>query len=99
MKCVIMAIDYYMEVEPLSEITKARTTNFVCKNIICRFGVPHSLVSDNGTQFNSVGLHKLCSKLGIQKHFSNFTHHGHVKAMNKTIKKNLERKLEGARNA
>ena len=59
MKFAIIAIDYYtkwVEVEPLSEITEAWTTNFVWKNIICRFRVPHSLVSDNGTHFDSTGL-------------------------------------------
>ncbi|KAL5547018.1 hypothetical protein UlMin_006705 [Ulmus minor] len=42
------------------------------------------------------------SELGIRKHFSNVAHpqpNGQVEAMNKTIKRNLERKLEGLRNA
>ncbi|KAL5551143.1 hypothetical protein UlMin_001319 [Ulmus minor] len=105
LKFAIVPIDYYtkwVEAEPLSKITEAQTTSFVWKNIICRFGIPHSLVSDNGTQFNSVGLQKLCSKLGIRKHFSNVAHpqsNGRVESVNKTIKRNLERKLEGLRNA
>lgn len=73
MKFAIVAIDYYtkwVEAEPLSKITEAKTTNFVWKNIICRFGVSHSLVLDNGTQFDSAGLRKLCLNLGIWKHFS-----------------------------
>ena len=59
MKFFIVVIDYYtkwMEVESLSEITKAQTTIFVWKNIIFQFGIPHSLVLDNGTHFDSVGL-------------------------------------------
>ena len=96
MKFAIVAIDYYtkwVKVEPLFEITKARTANFVWKNIICQFKVSHSLVSNNGTQFDSVGLRKLCSKLEIQKHFYNINHpqsNIQVEAANKTIKKNLE---------
>ncbi|KAL5579158.1 hypothetical protein UlMin_011600 [Ulmus minor] len=80
----------------------ARTTSFVWRNIVCRFGIPHSLVSDNGTQFDSTGLKKLCSELGIKKHFSSVAHpqsNGQVEAVNKTIKQNLERKLEGLKNA
>ncbi|KAL5545737.1 hypothetical protein UlMin_005424 [Ulmus minor] len=105
MKFVVVAIDYYtkwVEAEPLSEITEARTTSFVWKNIVCRFGIPHSLVSDNGTQFDSTGLKKLCSELGIRKHFASVAHpqsNGQVEAVNKTIKRNLERKLEGLKNA
>ncbi|KAL5577946.1 hypothetical protein UlMin_019645 [Ulmus minor] len=67
-----------------------------------RFGIPHSLVSDNGTQFDSAGLKKLCSELGIKKYFSSVAHpqsNGQVEAVNKTIKRNLERKLEGLKNA
>ncbi|KAL5541209.1 hypothetical protein UlMin_042682 [Ulmus minor] len=102
---VCVAIDYYtkwVEAEPLQEITEARTTDFIWRNIICRFGIPHSLVSDNGTQFDSAGLKKLCLDLGIHKHFSSVAHpqsNGQVEAVNKTIKNNLERKLNGARGA
>lgn len=42
------AIDYFtklVKAEPLAKITEANTTKFVWKNIICRFGIPHSLVS------------------------------------------------------
>ncbi|KAL5555292.1 hypothetical protein UlMin_037528 [Ulmus minor] len=100
-----VAIDYYtkwVEAEPLQEITEARTTGFIWRNIICRFGIPHSLVSDNGTQFDSAGLKKLCLDLGIHKHFSSIAHpqsNGQVEAVNKTIKNNLERKLNGAKGA
>ncbi|KAL5540600.1 hypothetical protein UlMin_043549 [Ulmus minor] len=104
MKFVVVAIDYYtkwVEVEPLSEIMEARTTSFVWKNIVCRFRIPHSLVSDNSTQFDSARLKKLCSKQGIKKHFSSVAHpqsNGQVEAVNKTIKRNLEKKLEGLKN-
>ncbi|KAL5552053.1 hypothetical protein UlMin_002229 [Ulmus minor] len=75
---------------------------FIWRNIICRFGIPHSLVSNNGTQFDSAGLKKLCSDLGIHKHFSSVAHpqsNGQVEAVNKTIKNNLERKLNEAKGA
>ncbi|KAL5553803.1 hypothetical protein UlMin_041204 [Ulmus minor] len=105
MKFSIVAIDYYtkwVEAEPLQEITEARTTGFIWRNIICHFGIPHSLVSDNGTQFDLAGLKKLCSDLGIHKHFSSIAHpqsNGQVEDVNKTIKNNLERKLNGAKGA
>ncbi|KAL5574001.1 hypothetical protein UlMin_023598 [Ulmus minor] len=59
-------------------------------------------VSDNGTQYDSAGLKNLCSDLGIHKHFSNVAHpqsNGQVEAVNKTIKNNLEQKLNGAKSA
>ena len=60
------------------------------------------LVSNNGTQFDSARLRKLCSELGIHKKFSSVAHpqsNGQVKAVNKMIKSNLERKLDGAKGA
>ncbi|KAL5569361.1 hypothetical protein UlMin_025936 [Ulmus minor] len=57
-------------------------------------------VSDNGTQFDLTGLKKLCSNLGIRKHFSSVAHpqsNGQVEAVNKTIKNTLEQKLNGAK--
>ncbi|KAL5564101.1 hypothetical protein UlMin_027265 [Ulmus minor] len=86
---------------PIFYVSKA-LIDLETTNIICRFGIPHSLVSDNGTQFDLVGLKKLCSDLGIHKHFSSVAHpqsNGQVKAVNKTIKNNLERKLNGAKGA
>ncbi|KAL5548903.1 hypothetical protein UlMin_004134 [Ulmus minor] len=72
------------------------------RSLFHKFGIPHSLVSNNGTQFDSVGLKKLCSDLGIHKHFSSVAHpqsNGQVEAVNKTIKNNLERKLNGTKGA
>lgn len=50
----IVAIDYFtkwVEAEPLANITEANTFKLLWKNIICRFGIPHPIVSDNGKQF------------------------------------------------
>ena len=68
MKFAIVVINYYtkwVKAEPLPKAIEARITNFIWKNIICRFSIPHSLVLDNGTQFDLAGLRKLCSDLGI----------------------------------
>ena len=56
MKYLIVAIEYFtkwIEVEPVAQITAHKVQHFVWKNIVCRFGVPRRLVSDNGTQFAS----------------------------------------------
>ncbi|XP_050242514.1 uncharacterized protein LOC126691525 [Quercus robur] len=42
-----------VEVEALSAITKVKIHSFVWKNIICRFGIPWMIISDNGQQFNN----------------------------------------------
>ena len=51
LKFLIVAIDYFtklVETKPITTITKAKITSFVWKNIICRFGVPRVIISDNG---------------------------------------------------
>ena len=50
-KFLLVAIDYFIkwvEAEALVTITEARIQNFVWKNIICRFGIPLTIISDNG---------------------------------------------------
>ena len=52
MKYLIIAIEYFtkwIEAEPVAQITAHKVQHFVWKKIVCRFGVPRRLISDNGT--------------------------------------------------
>ena len=76
-KFLLVAIDYFIkwvEAEALSTITEAKIQSFVWKNIICRFGIPQIIISDNGRQFNSQGFKDFCSSLGIKNYFSSPGH-------------------------
>ena len=56
LKFLIVAVDYFtkrVEVEPITMITEAKITNFVWKNIICKFRVPLVTISDIGKQFDN----------------------------------------------
>ena len=49
-KFLLVAIDYFtkwVDAEALSTITEAKIQSFVWKNIICKFGIPWTIVSDN----------------------------------------------------
>ena len=95
----IVAIDYFtkwVEAEPLSTITEKRATEFLRKNIVCRFGIPRAIITDNGKQFDSKGFRKLCEDLQIALRFATPAHpksNGQVEATNKTIKANLKARL------
>ena len=50
-KFLLVTIDYFtkwVEVEALATITEAKIQNFMWKNIICKFGIPRMIISDNG---------------------------------------------------
>ena len=50
-----MAIDYFTkwdDAKALVSITLAKIKEFVYKNIIYRYGVPHIIILDNGKQFD-----------------------------------------------
>ncbi|XP_075515907.1 uncharacterized protein LOC142550714 [Primulina tabacum] len=44
-------MDIWVEAEPLAKITEQEVLKFLWKNIVCRFGVPRRIISDNGRQF------------------------------------------------
>ncbi|RDY08493.1 Gypsy retrotransposon integrase-like protein 1, partial [Mucuna pruriens] len=51
-KYLIVAVDYFtkwIEVEPIAMISVERIKRIYWKKIICRFGLPTKIVSDNGT--------------------------------------------------
>jgi len=77
MKYLVVTIKYFtkwVEAEPVVQITAYKVQHFVWKNIVCRFGVPKHLVSDNDTQFVSQQLGKLCTELGIKQVFASVEH-------------------------
>ena len=76
-KYAIIAVDYFTkwaEAEPLATITTKKVINFVVRNIICRFGLPRTIITDNGTQFESKEFKEFCQKYGIEKKFVAVAH-------------------------
>ena len=68
-----MAIDYFtkwVEAEALANIRDVDVKKFVWKNTVTRFGVPDSLISDNGLQFDSRAFREFYSDLGIKNIYS-----------------------------
>ena len=72
-KYLLVGTDYFtkwVETEPLANIRDVDVKRFIWKNIVTRFGVPHTLVSDNGLQFDSKAFRQYCSDLGIKNRYS-----------------------------
>ncbi|GJT92416.1 reverse transcriptase domain-containing protein [Tanacetum coccineum] len=54
-KFLIVALDYFtkwIEAKPVATITGNQIKKFVWDNIVCRFGLPGEIISDNGKQAN-----------------------------------------------
>ncbi|KAM2269312.1 hypothetical protein ACFX1S_047334 [Malus domestica] len=85
--------------EPKS-ITEAKIEDFVWKNILCRFGIPNAIVTDNGRQFDNNKFMMFCSKFNINLCFASPAHpqsNGQVEAINKIIKRTLKTNLDKAK--
>ncbi|CAL9004809.1 unnamed protein product, partial [Prunus brigantina] len=102
-KYAVVAVDYFTkwaEAGALATITAARIETFVWQNIVCRFGIPNTIVTDNGRQFDNAKFKQFCSNLKIKLCFASPAHpqsNGQVEAVNKIIKRTLKTKLDKAK--
>jgi len=102
-KFLIVAADYFtkwIEAKPLTTITAQQVQQFVWKDIICRYDVPHTIITDNDRQFIDKELAKFYTGLGI-KHITSSVEHpqtnGQAEAANKVILVELRKRLDIAK--
>ena len=102
-KYLLVGTDYFtkwVETEPLANSRDVDVKRFIWKNIITRFGVPHTLISENGFQFDSKAFRKYCSDLGIKNRYSTLAYpqgNGQAETVNKVIVSGLKRRLDDAK--
>jgi IS30 family transposase len=105
---MLVAVDKFTKwVEAALVTTQDSTTaiNFI-KLIVFRFGVPHSIITDNGTNFIFKEFKSYCESMGIKWKFASVAHpktNGQVEKANglicNGIKKRLLAPLEKAKHA
>ena len=69
---ILVAIDYFtkwVETASYARLMAAKVTKFIRSHIICRYGVPHELISDRGVHFRGE-VDTLVQEYGIQHHRS-----------------------------
>ena len=84
----------------MANIRDVDVKKFVWKNIVTRFGVPDSLVSNNGLQFDSRAFREFCGDFRIKNKYSTPTYpqsNGQVEAINKVIVSGLKKMLDDAK--
>jgi transposase InsO family protein len=82
----------WTEVTPVVKINKDSTFKFI-KSIVCRFGVPNRIITNNRSQFTSSAFQGYCEDLGIQICYASVAHpesNGQVKRANAEILKGLK---------
>nr|GEZ72993.1 reverse transcriptase domain-containing protein [Tanacetum cinerariifolium] len=76
-KFLIVVMDYFtkwIEAKAVATITGGQVKKFVWDNIVCRFGIPGEIISDNGKQFADNPFKDWCDKLNITQHFASVKH-------------------------
>ncbi|GAU48525.1 hypothetical protein TSUD_243030 [Trifolium subterraneum] len=102
-KYLIVGVDYFnkwVEAEPLPEITSFRILRFFKRDILCHFGIPQAVVTDNGTQFTDKTFRGFLTKINTKHHFTSVEHpqtNGQAEAANRVILRELRRRLGDAK--
>ena len=68
----MVSIDYFtkwIEVEPLANIMDVDVKMFVWKIVVTWFEIPHTLISNNGLQFDSKAFRRYCYDMGISNRY------------------------------
>ena len=94
-KYILLVVDYFTkwpEAFPLPNQEAATVAEVLVKEYVCRYGVPLSLHSDQGRNFESHLIQEMCSLLGINKTRTIPLHpqsDGLVERMNRTLESQL----------
>ena len=81
----------------MANIRDADAKKFIWRNIVTRFRVPRTLISDNGLQFDSKAFRRYCCELGITNRYSTSAYpqgNGQAEIVNKVIVNRLEKRLD-----
>nr|GEW68148.1 reverse transcriptase domain-containing protein [Tanacetum cinerariifolium] len=76
-KFLIVAMDYFtkwIKAKAMATITGGQVKKFIWDNIVCRFGIPGEIISDNGKQFSDNPFKDWCNKLNITQRFASVKH-------------------------
>jgi ribonuclease HI len=94
---ILVAIDYFtkwVEANSYAHVTQKVVKRFIEKDLICRYGPPEKIVTDNAQNFNGKMIVELCTKWKI-KHSNSSPYrpkmNGAVEAANKNIKKIIQK--------
>ncbi|XP_022841838.1 uncharacterized protein LOC111365514 [Olea europaea var. sylvestris] len=94
LKFVVVTVEYF------TKWVEAKLRSFVWKSIVCRFGIPKVLITDNGRQFDNSQFRNFCVNLGIDHCLTSVSHpqsNGLAEVTNRIILQDLRIRIGNAR--
>jgi hypothetical protein len=73
---MLVAVDKFtkwVEAAPVTTQDSTAAINFI-KSIVFRFGVPHNIITDNGTNFTPKEFKNYCENMGIKLKLASVAH-------------------------
>jgi ribonuclease HI len=95
---VLVAIDKFtkwIDFKPIASLTSAKAVEFI-QDIIFRFGIPNSIITDLGSNFTSSEFFDFCEQKSIQMKYASVAHpraNGQVERANGMILEALRKKV------
>nr|ABA97858.1 retrotransposon protein, putative, unclassified [Oryza sativa Japonica Group] len=92
---VIDKFTKWIEAEPTREIKADNAIKFI-KGIFCRYGLPHRILMDNGSQFTSGDFQDYCIELGVKICFASVSHpqsNGQVERANGIVLRGIKTRV------
>ena len=102
-KLLLVVTNYFskwIKADAFTSIKDRDVTRFIWKNIVCWFGIPRSIVSDNGLQFDNRVYRDFFQELKIRNLYSTPRYpqsNGQAEASNKTLLTALKKRLDSAK--
>ncbi|CAB0007830.1 unnamed protein product [Nesidiocoris tenuis] len=93
---LVDATTKWMEIIPMTVTTASKTID-VLREIFCRFGLPKTIVSDNGPQFKSHEFSKFCSDNNI-KHVTSSPYHPLTNGLAERAVRSFKERIKASRN-
>ncbi|KAE8654967.1 hypothetical protein F3Y22_tig00117034pilonHSYRG00338 [Hibiscus syriacus] len=97
---ILVAIDYFtkwVEAASYTNIKRSTVCKFIKKEIVCRYGLPERIITDNALNLNNKMMTELCAQFKI-KHANSVAYrpkmNGAVEAANKNIKRIITKTTE-----
>ena len=73
---LLVAVDKFtkwIEAKPINNLDSSIAISFI-KELIFRYGVPHSIITDNGSNFDSDEFKAFCATQGTRVNYASVAH-------------------------